>query len=104
MLRIFIVSSILGYVLVSGRPQGARARRGAVCDDNGFDILSNLGGTPSSLPIPIDVTFLNVPESGYVPGRSYNSECYHMAWIFAICLFLQYEFELILMQIDSDDL
>ena len=69
------MSSILGYVLVSGRPEGARARREAVCDDNGFDILSDLGGTPSSLPIPIDVTFLDIPNAGYMPGKTYNSKC-----------------------------
>ena len=75
MLRIFIVSSILGYALVSGRPEGARARRGAICDDNGFDILSDLGGTPSSPPSPFEVTFLNIPDAGYMPGQTYNSKC-----------------------------
>ena len=88
MLRILIVSSILGYVLVNGRPEGARARRGAVCDDNGFDILSDLGGTPSSSPIPIEIILNDIPDTGYIPGQDYNSKCYHMSWASVICLFL----------------
>ena len=87
MFRILIVSSILGYVVVNGRPDGGRARRGAVCDDNGFDILSDLGGTPSSSPIPYDVTFLDIPDTGYIPGQTYNSKSYHMSWTSVICLF-----------------
>jgi len=67
------VSSILGYMLVNGRPEGAPA---AACE-GGTDIVpGHVLFTPSTITIPYSVNLSNIPSTGYIPRQTYKSKCY----------------------------
>ena len=72
LLRILIVSSILGYMLVSGRPEGAPR---AACED-GTNIVPGHGGSPQTIPVPYSVNLSGFPDLRYIPGQMHNSKCY----------------------------
>ena len=66
------MSSILGSMLVDGRPN--KAPRTAC--KNGTNIVPGHGVTPSLLPVPYIVNISNIPTSGYIPRQNYTSKCY----------------------------
>lgn len=65
-IRVLIVSSILGCMLVNGLPSGAPS---TACSTIRPSHGSN---TPSSLPVPYTVDLSAFPTRGYVPGQNYN--------------------------------
>ena len=73
LLKIFIVSNILGYVLVNGRPGGAPQ---AACEDGTNIVPGHIPNLPSTSPVPYSVNISGIPSSGYVAGQNYISKCY----------------------------
>ena len=71
LLRILIVSKILGCVLVSGYPNGAPWM---AC----VDLATHHYPYPPlsvSSSFPYSVDYSSIPSSGYVPGSNYSSKC-----------------------------
>jgi len=64
------VSNILGYILVSGRPEGAPP---SACED-GTNIVPGHGGSPSTTPLPYSVDLSDFPLDHYFRGETYTSK------------------------------
>ena len=78
--KILVVSNILGYVLVSGRPEGAPA---AACSN----IVPQHSGSPSTDPLPYSVDLSDFPLDHYFRGETYTSK-YH---IVTASFYIQYQ-------------
>ncbi|XP_065918054.1 uncharacterized protein [Dysidea avara] len=63
--KILVVSNILGYVLVSGRPEGAPT---AACSN----IVPRHPGSPSTDPLPYSVDLSDFPLDHYYRGETYT--------------------------------
>jgi len=71
-LKVLVVSNILGYILVSGRPNGAPPE---ACED-GTNIVPGHGGSPSTTPLPYSVDLSDFPLGFYFRGETYTSKHY----------------------------
>ena len=71
LLRILIVSNILGYMLVNGRPEGAPV---AACEGGTNIVPGHAPNTPSTTPVPYLVDLSDIPNTGYVPRWNYISK------------------------------